>query len=625
MMIAKLSSMSKGVFTKIILTVTALSFMSLFGVSGYITTANSNKSVIKVDNIEISQSEFSYDLQKEWAKLRVLLGDELSEDVLDEKKALLTSQLAQIKLNNALLDNTTRKYNIDFTQNLVREIIMITPQFQQNGVFNPQIYKQYLQQVGMSENEYVAEIKRNIARKVVLETQVAGFNVPQTAIKQMEKVLGQRRTFKYAELKYADIQPDRQPSQDELNQYYTDFSDEFIEPEKRDVKLMYLSLDALAAGLKISPEDIEEYYKEHVEDYEQPEKRNVLQMIFNSQDEANKAYNELKNGVDFAKVASNTGQNDTDLGFVSADDLMEELSRVVFSLNKGEFSAPLELNEEWQILKVTDIKPASKIEKSVANAEIEKNLRQERAYDGSYEIINSIEDKLGAGENLEDIASAYNTALIEVKNIGEDGSSSSRNTDVIELLSNRDIIDAVFSYTEGETSQAIEDDNGIVVVKVEKINEEHVLPQELVKDKIKTLWLENEKASILQEKIDNIEHDIDAGDGLNEVATRYGLMVKRSMPIGRDETFADLEQANMVELFTLPKDETKIIKRGDDYVVVLSDGIYDDSASLSEQDKNFVKQSLYYQGLDEMSEALLKDFARDYKVEVNYNRMGITD
>ena len=191
-------------------------------------------------------------LQKEWAKLRVLLGDELSEDVLDEKKALLTSQLAQIKLNNALLDNTTRKYDIDFTQNLVREIIMITPQFQQNGVFNPQIYKQYLQQVGMSENEYVAEIKRNIARKVVLESQVAGFNVPQTAIKQMEKVLGQRRTFKYAELKYADIQPDRQPSQDELNQYYTDFSDEFIEPEKRDVKLMYLSLDALAAGLKIS-------------------------------------------------------------------------------------------------------------------------------------------------------------------------------------------------------------------------------------------------------------------------------------------------------------------------------------------------------------------------------------
>ena len=307
------------------------------------------------------------------------------------------------------------------------------------------------------------------------------------------------------------------------------------------------------------------------------------------------------------------------------DDLMEELSEVAFALNKGEFSAPFELNEEWQILKVFDIQPASKVEKSIANAEIDKTLRQERAYDGSYEMINAIEDKLGAGEDLESIASANNANIIEVKNIGEDGSSDTRNADVIELLSNRDIIDAVFSYTEGETSQAIEDDNGIVVVKIEKINEEHILPQEQVKDKIKTLWLENEKASILQEKIDNIEHDMDAGDSLNEVAARYGLQIKRSMPLGRDEKLADLSAADMVELFTLPKDETKIIKRGDDYVVALSDGIYDDSASLSEQDKNFIKQSLYYQGIDEMAEAMLKDFARDYKVEVNYNRMGITD
>ena len=58
-----------------------------------------------------------------------------------------------------------------------------------------------------------------------------------------------------------------------------------------------------------------------------------------------------------------------------------------------------------------------------------------------------------------------------------------------------DVIDAVFSYAEGETSQAVEDDNGIAVVKIEKINEEHVQPQELVADKIKALWLENEKAS----------------------------------------------------------------------------------------------------------------------------------
>lgn len=624
-MIAKLSNMSKSIFTKIILTVTALSFVSLFGVSGYITTANRNKAVIKVDNIEISQSEFNYALQKEWAKLRILLGDDLSEDAADEKKSQLAAELAELKLKNALLDNTMLKYKIDFSENLVLNIIMISPQFQQNGVFNPQAFKQYLQQVGMSEYEYITEIKRNIARKILLETQVAGFNVPQVALTQMEKIMGQRRTFKYAEIKYADIQPDRKPSKEELDQYYTDFSEEFIEPEKRDVKMMFLSLDTIADSIKITPEEIEEYYKEHVEDYEQPEKRDVLQMIFNTEDEANSAFAKLQQGADFKEVAASFNQNDTDLGYVSADDLMSELSEKAFALAKNGIAAPFELNGEWQILKVADITPASKVERSVADKEIVQTLKQERAYDSSYETINAIEDKLGAETPLEDIAAEYNVALIEVKNIDENGNSDSRNLDVANLFENRDIIDAVFSYNEGEVSQAIEDDNGIVVVQIEKINDEHILPQEQVTDKIKALWVENERASILQEKIDNIEHDMDAGDGLSDVAPRYGLTVKRTMPISRSENFADLSMADMVELFTLPSDEPKIIKRGDDYVVAVSDKIYDDSASLSAEDKEMIKQALYYEDTAELSDALLKDFARDYKVEVNYNRMGIVD
>ena len=69
-MISTFSKMHNSLFTKIILTITALSFMSLFGVSGYINTANSNKPVIKVDNLEISQSEFNYLLQKELSKLK---------------------------------------------------------------------------------------------------------------------------------------------------------------------------------------------------------------------------------------------------------------------------------------------------------------------------------------------------------------------------------------------------------------------------------------------------------------------------------------------------------------------------------------------------------------------------
>ena len=103
-MINRFSKMRDSIFTKIILTITALSFMSLFGVSGYITTANSNKAVIKVDDLEISQSEFSYMLQRDISRLKALGALDIDEDV--EKKTQIANALLKAKLDDLILENT---------------------------------------------------------------------------------------------------------------------------------------------------------------------------------------------------------------------------------------------------------------------------------------------------------------------------------------------------------------------------------------------------------------------------------------------------------------------------------------------------------------------------------------
>ena len=111
-MINKFASMRDSWFTKIILTVTALSFMSLFGVSGYISSANRNKTVLKVDDIEVSQAEFSYAVQKEINKMRTA-GMDLDQD--GKMKAEIVRVLSQTMLEDAIVQNTMLKYNVDFT------------------------------------------------------------------------------------------------------------------------------------------------------------------------------------------------------------------------------------------------------------------------------------------------------------------------------------------------------------------------------------------------------------------------------------------------------------------------------------------------------------------------------
>lgn len=638
-MISTFSKMHNSLFTKIILTITALSFMSLFGVSGYINTANSNKPVIKVDDLEISQSEFNYLLQKELSKLKDT--DTLDQEQAEARKAEISAELAKIKLDDLLLENTMKKYNVDVTDSLVSQIIQISPQFLNNGKFDREMYKWYLNRNNMSEQDLVAEIKRNIGRKILVETQVAGFNVPQVLQTQMQKVLGQRRTFKYIKLIANNAKIDRQPSKEELDQYYEDFNEEFRVPEKRDITILSLPLETIEKSIDVSDDEINTYYKEHIEEYEQPEKRHVLQMAFENEDDAKKAKAELA-GKDFMTVAKENGQSeeDTDFGAVAKSDLSDELADVVFSLAKGQVSQPEKINGSWQILKVTEIEPANIMPREQADAQIKKTIQEERAYDGSYELMTKLEDQLGAGATLQEIANSFDIALTKVKNLAEDGSfdgaligkkltedgsSDAVNADIAELVKNKDVIDAAFSYNAGEVSQTIEGDDGLIVVEINKIHESHIQPENDVIDKITALWKDSEKVSVTQELADNINHDLESGDALNEVAARYNLPVMKTMPITRGETFADLNFDEMKTLFSTDKNEVKVLQKGDDYLIAETSAVYDDSAALGKEEKDFLKQALQIEISQELSDALLHGYAKDYKVEVNYGRMGIND
>ncbi len=624
-MINRFSKMRDSIFTKIILTITALSFMSLFGVSSYITTANSNKAVIKVDDLEISQSEFSYMLQRDISRLKALGALDIDED--GEKKTQIANALLKAKLDDLILENTMKKYNIDITESLVRQILLLMPQFQNNGKFDYETYKWYLNRSGKTEAEMIQDIKRNVARKILLESQVAYVNVPKVQLTQMAKVLGQRRTFKYIKVENDKANITRKPANDELDQYYDDMSEELMIPETRDLTVLYIPQEKLTAQIEIPQEEIDAYYKEHIDEFEQGEQRSVLQMVFDSEEKADIAYANLAEGHSFTEVAEENGQkaDEIDLGFVSANDVSEELAKIIFALNKGEYSEPQKIADGWQILQVNDIKTANKISRAEANAKIADELRQDKAYDNNYEVISAIEDKLGAGTDLKEIAATYNEKLWKVSGVDEEGNAKSVDDELKDVVTNKDFLDTAFSYNEGEVGQAVETDDGIAVVMIDKITETHQQPREEAQDRLLAMWLEDERASITQETVDNIEHDLEAGDNLAAVAARYNLQVMSSRPATRNETIDKVSFVEMKKLFAAAKNEPQTIKVGDDYIIAETTNIYDDSASIKDDKKEVLKQTIYEENTREMSDALLKDFSRDYKIKVNYNRIDTGD
>ena len=473
----------------------------------------------------------------------------------------------------------------------------------------------------------IQDIKRNVARKILLDSQVAYVNVPKVQLTQMAKVLGQRRTFKYIKVENDKANITRKPTNDELDQYYDDLSEELMIPETRDLTVLYIPQEKLTAQIEIPQEEIDAYYKEHIDEFEQGEQRSVLQMVFDSEEKADIAYANLAEGHSFTEVAEENGQkaDEIDLGFVSANDVSEELAKIIFALNKGEYSEPQKIADGWQILQVNDIKTANKISRAEANAKIADELRQDKAYDNNYEVISAIEDKLGAGTDLKEIATIYNEKLWKVNGLDEEGNAKSVDDELKDVVTNKDFLDTAFSYNEGEVGQAVETDDGIAVVMVDKITETHQQPREEAQDRLLAMWLEDERASITQETVDNIEHDLEAGDDLAAVAARYNLQVMSSRPATRNETIDKVSFVEMKKLFAAAKNEPQTIKVGDDYIIAETTNIYDDSASIKDDKKEVLKQTIYEENTREMSDALLKDFSRDYKIKVNYNRIDTGD
>ncbi len=623
-MINKLAKAQKSWIAKFILILTALSFMSLFGVTGYINSAGSNRTVIKVDNIEISQAQFSYLLQREINAARNLLGDNF--DLTDEmRQALIQAQTQQL-VQDAVLDRTEAKYHVSFRPSLIQSIIFNDPAFKDaSGNFNRDVFRQVLARGETTEENLVADIKRDLTRRLLINMPVEGINVPEVLRRAEEMVDNKRRTFKYVFIRPAEIKVDRKISEDEVEQYYEDFAPNFIEPERRDATVMILSLKDIADKMVIEDDEIKAYYEAHKNEYEKPETRQVLQMMFADTETADKAFSALQNGGDFYQVAADVaGQSkeDTDLGYVAQDELVYELAEEAFSLSKGEYTKPVQVGDMWQILQVADIKAGEKAAYDKVAADIREILINERLYDESYEILTQAEDALAAGSTLEALAETYTEPLLNIQGVAEDGSVSAVAPEAAFLLQNVDFIDTVFSYNAGEISQVLETDDGLAVVRVDKVAESHPKSIDEVRGEIEELWAVNEKAAIAQEMLNNLMYDLENGDTLSSAAKRYGLKVYRSQPITRNETFGNIGYADIREMFTEPLGTPKQMQQGEDYVVAVAEEDYKNSAPLSESEQILIKQKAYLSLVTDFAEAMLTSYADEYDIRIKYKLLG---
>jgi peptidyl-prolyl cis-trans isomerase C len=131
------------------------------------------------------------------------------------------------------------------------------------------------------------------------------------------------------------------------------------------------------SDISVSQREIADYYNSHKKDYFVPEMIRAYQMELPSETVAQQALNALEKGESFTKVAqlysiSPDASNGGDMGYLSARDLPEELSGILFSMPTGKVSNIVKTQFGYQIFFVSEKIPAhqeslSEAKDSIAN------------------------------------------------------------------------------------------------------------------------------------------------------------------------------------------------------------------------------------------------------------------
>ena len=625
-MISKIRKYQNSWLTKAILALTALSFMSLFGISGYVSSAGKNRAVIKVDDMEILQDEMNVKLQENIRKTQNMFGDAVTVD--DEMRKDILAGLVKQNLTDMIIAREAQKENVSISDELIQQIISSQPEFMDaSGRFSPELLRRQLSYFDMSEQEYINDLRQSILSRHLVSSPVEGIIFPQFMNRYITRIENQQKIFDYISVNPAGLKIDRDISDEEIEQYYEDFAPQFEEAEKRDVSFIELKIADLTRNITPSDDEIKAFYQDNIADYVIPEKREVLQMVFDNEAEAEAAYKLLQSGSDFYQVAADKAGQDketTALGEVTADSLLPELATEVFDAKLNDVVGPLNSEFGWHILKVIAVTPKKETSLASVKDKIISLLRQERAYDEALEIMAAVEDKIGAGADLKTIAKEYDAKILSVKGLKEDGSYTSLSSKAYaDLVTSADFLDTAFSYNENEVSQTIETENGFVLAAVDKIEDARLKNIDEVKPEIIKIWTENEKSAIAQEIINDVVADLDSGENLADIAKRFNLRLKTTPPLKKGETFAKLNSAQAVEAFQTTTGGYAVLSSGGITTIVSPLRVINHDTEDNPQQLEAANTHMRKDLEQNAATALINAYAKTMDVRVKYRLLGL--
>ena len=419
-MLQKIGDSLKGKKTFAWLIIIPLAFVfAIWGATGAVSLdfIGPKRYAAKVDGNEISLQDAGrlwQDQQSQWAQ-------QFGTDIPEDLKPSLQDGIIERLIRSELISARSREagYRVDGAR--VQESIRNEQAFQVDGQYNETLALARLAQLGITADQYRADIRRGLQNEELQRTLFAGEFLTATEIGRRIALEDEQREVRYALFPAAKYRTNLKLSDAELNAWYQKNSQRFLTTESVRLQVAEGSIADVSGKVVVAESDLLNLYAKNKDLYAEPERRRARHILLATEKEANEVLAKLKGGSDFAALATqlskDTGSAGSggDLGFSEKSAFVAPFAEAVFSMKEGETRGPVKTEFGFHVVRLEAIQAGRNKSFAEVRTELEDEYRRGRIADLFGEKQDAVQQRLEqAGADLSKIANELGLKLGEV-------------------------------------------------------------------------------------------------------------------------------------------------------------------------------------------------------------------
>ncbi len=320
-------------------------------------------------------------------------------------------QTLDAMVNSAALEGYAKELGFGSTKALEDAEIRKIPAFAGiDGTFDQTRFEQAIKGVGLTEKALRDDIRRQLLIRQMTApvtgiTKLApGLTLPYASL--LLEARDGRATF----LPAAAYAPTGEPDAKAVADFYAKNGARYTIPERRVVRYAEFGEETVGKAGAVTDAEIAKYYADNKADYAASETRKISQVIASDKAVADKIASAAKSGASLKAAASANGLAASEASFAAASDLSSSIgaaaAKAVFAASRGAVVGPLKGPLGWVITRVEAIdgKPAREL--ASVREDIRAQLVERKRQEALIDLYNSLQDQLGGGADIAELADA---------------------------------------------------------------------------------------------------------------------------------------------------------------------------------------------------------------------------